>query len=97
MPKMSEEEFKKLPKQEQERLAKARKEREQKQKQLASKEVSSDTTATLSEKQFNGKYTRTCAVIRENIRILTAKKQIGTLKGEELYNTLKESVMGLFE
>lgn len=86
----TEEEFKKLPKAEQERILKDRAERKQYLQNLAKEDAFDVKGVNPSERQFNSKFNRMYNYVRKSLSVLRAKKITKTLTGEALYNeTLK--------
>lgn len=82
----TEEEFKKLPKEKQQKIIEARNKRINRLNSLANQSLGNIEEGNPTDREFNSKFYRMYIFVRKGLVILRAKKVTGQLTGEELYN-----------
>lgn len=85
--KMTEDEFKKLPPQEQAKIIKARQERFKELEKVAQQSINDIASNSVSEREYHAKFNKVYNYVRKGLVILKARKITGSETGKDLYDS----------
>ena len=90
--KYTDEELNALPEDEKKRILLARKERKQKLQETANIDLEELQEESISDREYNSKFSKVYTYVRKGLVVLAAKKKTGGLIGVDLWNETLELI-----